>query len=702
MGFEGGDGTMTTKRERTLDGDVTPMATGAGVAPSRGAASTPAAMVPSEKAGTGIAAREVVPDGVATPAPVASGSDAALDRLPARGLAHGLLRRDGEVVGCWWCDAVRDDGTSTLVRTTMVVSPHLGEFRGDQVWIPVDDGFESTLRLTIGRLQGPGRQPVASFLSQGGGFGLCVRQAASLARGTPADPKAPDRRPIVATGTVRSLGRRERTSDLVAQAARARSLVEASLPTLRAYVGTLDADAVDLLLRPGSDALHQRLGENWSALDERLTPGRPLWHALHAHPHAAFAILDMWLVEWTAVRNAVRSGRLDALLAEHLVRQGHAPRRVLPCVAPVGEALARRAAAGEGAKALHRGWRAAPDPAVRVAALLGRLPVDWWPRGDAQWDAFAACAPAVSHALEHLGRLNDDADPEADAKGLLRVRGGDWVAHARRHRSTDPGAVTDVDDLVHAYVAQVLGPAFAMRSHEIGSRATGEAARRVLFARQGLRRILETSDAWHRTSDDALAVVGALSSSDGSGAWPPAFPDHRDGSLALRVLVTPAQLVSEGAPAARGGLSHCVGGHAARCMSGHCRIGSVVRVMPDGTERRASTVEIRMRGNVPVVSQHRGPSNAEPPRDCSDFVDRYAALLADGSLTVAPSDLAPLPFPEGDGYDWAVPGNWETVRDLWRPFVPRRHRDLGAGPLVEAALATLAVGRRPAPVRPRP
>ncbi len=319
--------------------------------------------------------------------------------------------------------------------------------------------------------------------------------------------------------------------------------------------------------------------------------------------------------------------------------------------------------------------------------LHDALPASWLPGDAAERDAFVACAPAVRFAQKR-GRT--------DLARMVNAR-GDWVGFGHRlaaaHGRAGPEglrqALRDVSDVVDAFGAQVLHPALRL-SGLVMPQDGHPKAFDVLFANRSVCRILEESRHWHARQASILTGIEALGApiATACGEWAAVLPDATLGDVAVKVLTSRVQLRHEGGhgldPDGVEGLDHCVANHAGACLDGRTRVLSMRTTGDD--PRRLSTAEVTWAKGRSIVLEHRGRGNAEPCHRASHALAAYLAALADGTLVASAPCLDWMPV-EGRsdgkgrmrcGYDWRVPGNWETARELWRPHLPRTMRDASA------------------------
>ncbi len=328
-------------------------------------------------------------------------------------------------------------------------------------------------------------------------------------------------------------------------------------------------------------------------------------------------------------------------------------------------------------------------PATAALAFLGAMPPDWCPVDEAGWSAFARYAPFLMSAASRHGRGMRLQD-------FLRV-GGRWEEYARRLDALlgdreDPSTATrDVSDVETAFAEQVVRPGAALARTALDAVLPGRGmvariesrvvAARCLWGGRSLVRILELSARWHRDQDAMIVAIERLDPSlSHSATWDPGLPSATVGEVDIVCLASPRDLREEGAPGRNGdgsiGLSHCVGSYVARCRSGESRILSL-RSRGVAPAARLSTAEVAL-ASLKVV-QHSGWSNSPPTEGCKAALAAYMAMLADGRLAATRvrrlrNRWVPGPV-EDAGYDFRVPGRFEAVRDLWRPYLAEPTRD---------------------------
>ncbi len=221
---------------------------------------------------------------------------------------------------------------------------------------------------------------------------------------------------------------------------------------------------------------------------------------------------------------------------------------------------------------------------VREMDTLLALPPSWAPSTPEGWEAFGRVSDGIRKARSLPARAADLPLLLA-SKGRWRGWGESLASHVPVGGTLE-SAVGNVADVQRAFHRQVLGP--AARMHGMNAAHHHEIARDVMWSGLSLRSILALSARWHLArAAIEVRVAAANPLSDGRAAahaWGAGLPDHADGGLAFRILVTLDELVEEGRT-----MSHCVGGYGSECRSGKSRIVSVRRVLAGGGWERVST-----------------------------------------------------------------------------------------------------------------
>ncbi len=606
------------------------------------------------------------------------------DTLP-RALSTGVIVRDGVACGFWLLDRnsvlERDApaGTATLRAVDVTATPHAGwSARGRS------DRFE-TLVDALPFLQR--RDETQGHAAHDGFLDAMARLS-----GTPCGaPGALPRTPFLfalrdAYGPL-GIGRREIVELVGRQVADCRTAADA-------YLASLDAGALALCrlfaTRPPLDPAPYR------ALDPAWSGDASLRLAVEGHPLLRNTLIAAWMEDGPATNAVLRERGAVATAIGYATSRNLVPMGVVDAIGHIDAAVG--ATGDEPADALRRagaalgyeratGAIAFRDPPVALARALADLPRSWLPRDDAGWAALADVAGTVAITKPRCASPGDWA-------AMLNTK-ADWKGFSRRlrraARTPDGDVADDVADIEHpvrALANQVLIPAMAIGAgyaDDVAAtpRQTQErlaVAGHILCSGRTLVRQVATSTSWHRAD---AAMRDAIASLDGTRrrgrGWAAAFPDHRMGTLTLRILLDEAELAKEGLdgidPDGHPGLGHCVGGYGDRCRAGSLRIASVRVAM---TGERLSTLALALGERGAFVAEHRGARNSPPPSAAMAFVDAYLDALSVGTIKVDPAGLAPVErsttIKAVCGYDWSKPGTWEAVMALWTPHLPRAFR----------------------------
>ncbi len=622
---------------------------------------------------------------------------------------HGLIRRDGAIVGCWWVDECslanpfkrsdRRERSSVRAMTRTAEGRHLGSrlstYTGNDVLPIVLDALDAA----------------GGDASGAGTFGLNLRKALVEVRskGTGAGDGW-----LTVSAVARAASRLAGHQDLGDGAAEAaHRAIMGSRATIATYLATLDPEALSWMRPytashgegwvdsgPAAEAA-TRLGSAWHLIDRSLGGDVPLAAAAERHP-SLFPLLALEASrDGEAFSLDVASGNVAAVLARSASPLPRALGLALPALSDVLERRTDRAPR----------LGPIPDPldceAIRVLRDLARYPRNWMPRDTEGWDAFLGCLP--------IAKTHDWMVPDDQQASYVNAR-GDWPGLRRRISAATKGrdgtrAMWDANDMVNAFGADVLAPACAVAgryalAHDI--QALRRAAWSILFSGITMVGVLRESTRWHSRLHAMRAAQTALQDATSlAQRWKAGLPDHREGDLHLRILTSDQELLDEGGDwvDASGieGLDHCVGGYGHECRAGTSRIGSVTVTASDGRVERLATVEFTFDDAFPLprLGQVAGWGNGLPERRCQLFLDRYVHGVRHGTLTFRPGDLAPVPSCEewGQGMD---AGTWKGILGLWMPFLPKSWRDASpdgvadsCAALAKSRAATWSRTRRP-------
>lgn len=370
-------------------------------------------------------------------------------------------------------------------------------------------------------------------------------------------------------------------------------------------------------------------------------------------------------------------------------------------------------------------------PLQSAVSILSQLPIDWFPKDDAEWDAFVDVADAFLRPLASETQLRIDtlvagvggkwvsfrdrlAKSYADTRlpdGLDEGQAKAWKPVPDTSREALQAASTALMDVIHAFRDLIILPTMASGfgatpfvSAELLRLGT-EASARFLFDGVNLPKMLEAQRHWHTQIANIYAATGAeeealiLNEVEEDG-WP-ALCDTliAPNGLTILPLTNPRVIEDEGAhgPDRFGveGLHHCVGGYSERCRAGTSHILSVRRVHSDGTFDRVTTVDIRdvsLDGMSFNVKQNYARGNTKAPKDASDAIDWFEEMVAyqqiqlniDGVMTfLGARNIKHQDVGAFCGYDWKKEGSVERALEPWRPYLPKRAREISVDDLRE-------------------
>ncbi|AOG02769.1 PcfJ domain-containing protein [Bosea sp. RAC05] len=219
--------------------------------------------------------------------------------------------------------------------------------------------------------------------------------------------------------------------------------------------------------------------------------------------------------------------------------------------------------------------------------------------------------------------------------------------------------------------------------------STGAQALRLFCGNLDLFQLAQLSADWHRR------VQGRnLGFDTGIEAqWQGLTSDYltKSGSIIVVPLTTISELKDEGRNGVDGtgmpGLFHCVGTYAPQCSSGFSSIVSIRRLDEEGRQiERLGTAEIKRKGEILAVQQHRGFDNADPEPASHQALTEYLDAIKLGQIAVNIDALKDVgttkhAVPVGDsfmniclqtcGYDWRDTERFNKEFEFWRPLLPR-------------------------------
>ena len=371
-----------------------------------------------------------------------------------------------------------------------------------------------------------------------------------------------------------------------------------------------------------------------------------------------------------------QAARAIPALAESLYETKEVTRAV-DAGEPVFEALRRRLAAllprhiGAGLTTAKLRRLATLDRPIRtrhamddLMGALAHLPMHLLPTTSVGWEAF------FRHGVEParmLGRIR------VDAGALMRGYASLWLDPDAARPPADPeeieteseliqGATDGLRDMLDDFGSDVP----VLLGRDLPSERRSAVAARVLLRPRTLDAAFDLQARWHV----GLPAFRSIQGSGSTLAWPALFEDYRAGDLVVTCLTSEAELVAEGmnGPDAdgMGGLSHCVGTYARRCLAGECHIASV-RVELAGCPVRLSTLEIELSQGRPRLRQHYGHGNGRPPGSAGLAVTALMQALWEGKHPyIVPSPSTAL------AQDMSSKASPEVLFEAWKPYLPPR------------------------------
>jgi hypothetical protein len=241
--------------------------------------------------------------------------------------------------------------------------------------------------------------------------------------------------------------------------------------------------------------------------------------------------------------------------------------------------------------------------------------------------------------------------------------------------------------MVNLLVSTVVWPALVLTDGKDETMFARKAAIAAVFGRKSLAGILRASQDWHACSADMDDAISAIAVDTEGPHWPAALPDMDSPNGTVRILVTRAQLVTEGKA-----MRHCVGTYWPECVRGWSRIASLITASGLST-----TAEISLDEGKPSfrMAQHHGHGNSRPvaesERLLSEYIDMINTMPEDATMEVAallePCGTVVI---DDSGYDFTAPGNWEKALAIWGPFLRRDLRATTPDVFVGILQATVA------------
>lgn len=363
-------------------------------------------------------------------------------------------------------------------------------------------------------------------------------------------------------------------------------------------------------------------------------------------------------------------------------------------------------------------WNDRGTTPALLADMLSRVPPDWFPKTQVDFEAFMDLVDGPFRLL--APELPDGI------MSLVEGCGGNWVdlrmRTARGAASTlAPDGLSDEElrqwkptgdespdglrdagngavDMLRSFRDQVVLPIAASAAGEIdvylgpeSRRIATDTAARLLLSRKALPAVMEAQRDWHAKANEIVEVTGGAPQRITRGhikhvaedGWPPLTDIWvAPNGVQIVPLTDPRELAEEGKR-----VDHCVGGYHTRARKGDCHIVSY-RIEGENGSVSLSTAEFSRLNpdsdHLPV-RQHRGLHNNPPPQLAKDahdwFLEEVAArripLNRDGIM----SFLSGRKRPTDDvhyqaGYDRKDLDIVRKVLEAWQPLLGKRLRKL--------------------------
>jgi len=369
-------------------------------------------------------------------------------------------------------------------------------------------------------------------------------------------------------------------------------------------------------------------------------------------------------------------------------------------------------------------------PAQVIINALSEIPSDWFPKDDAEWATFLDLTDTF------FRRLGPDLG--MGAKEMAHGVGGKWKEFAARlaksyawtqppedldeeskalwkpnidvSRQAMSEATENARDVIQAFRNLVILPLAANAGQGIPVfvgpeqlRQASDIAGNILYGGKSLTAVLELQRHWHTQAHNIAAAAGAHdlarpSKQVAEDGWPPLTDIvWAPNGVEIYPLTDPRELQDEGACGLHtpgpdrngiGGLGHCVGGYSTNCRNGTSHIVSFRMPTGDGSFERLSTAEFK--GFSPdstnlECAQHRGKRNGAPPKEAEEAYDWFLASVRDWQIPLNYEGV--MTYLSGrrrlaeeveaySEYDWREDQAVADALEPWRPYLPKRFKDL--------------------------
>lgn len=285
-----------------------------------------------------------------------------------------------------------------------------------------------------------------------------------------------------------------------------------------------------------------------------------------------------------------------------------------------------------------------PSEAGNFIRFLSSIPLSW----ARDW-----CQPenlnTAMNVMLVVSKLTVSETPDAVTRLLAGSRGNlNHVADILGEKLESRHAGTDLRDCIVSFRTDVINPLVRVafegsRINQTKQKNIGNELIRRMLGFEGLGRLVEISEKWHRMEEE---IRHRKNAGNNNLSWPPLAENYKaSNGLMLIPLYTAKQLADEGSRQRDDdgmlGLNHCVGSYDAYCRSGSSHIVSV-RKRNGRQWERVSTVEYALNvanGGSLTERQHRAQGNGNPTAEAIAAVNEWTNLVQKKKISLNIDDI---------------------------------------------------------------
>lgn len=328
-----------------------------------------------------------------------------------------------------------------------------------------------------------------------------------------------------------------------------------------------------------------------------------------------------------------------------------------------------------------------PEIAGNYIRFMSSIPISW----AKDWCKPENLKTAID-VMQVVTRLAVSNSPDSVTRLLAGSRGNiNHVVGILGKHSEIKDAAIDLRDCVTSFKTDVINP--LLRSAFEGSRMhlnmqknIGDELTRRMLGFEGLGRLVEISEKWHRMEEEIRLRKNAGMA---SASWPPIAANYKASNGLMIIPLSTAKELSDEGSSQRDengmfGLNHCVGNYDAHCKTGHSHIVSV-RKRNGRQWERVSTVEYALHVTNEwhlTERQHRAYGNARPPAEAMLAVSEWSKLVRDKKISLNIDEV--VRNMNENAMENPVDPMKKLERGLraWHPLLKREYRDMTAEDLV--------------------